>query len=97
MRFEGALHALGVLNHSSRCIIVLRSVRYASMNLLCCLAAPRLAGASLDFILGSLDSSLQYTGELSHADVLRLGVLQGELPRQACGRDAEVTTEALQF
>lgn len=52
---------------------MLESVRYASVNLLCCLAAPRLAGASLDFVLGSLDSSLQFTGELSHADVYDSG------------------------
>lgn len=75
MRFEGVLCMLGVLNRSSRCILVLGNMQYASVNLWCCLRAPRLVGASVQLHFGTL-WSLQYTGKLSHAGMLRLWVLQ---------------------
>lgn len=75
MRFKGAPRMLGVLNHSSRCMLVLGSMQCANVNLLCCLAAPRLVGAGSVVFWDSLNLSLQYTGKLSHAGVLWLSVL----------------------
>lgn len=53
MRFDGVVRMLGVLNHSSRCILVLASMQCASVNLLCCLRAPRMVGVSVQLYFGT--------------------------------------------
>lgn len=93
MRFEGAPHMLGVLNHSSRCMLVLGGMQCASVNLLCCLTAPRLVGAFVQLYFGTLStwvSSTQASSVMRVCYGSRCCCCSGELPRKVCGRGAKV-------